>query len=217
MGQKILTKEQATEYVFSQNVQQSRLLNGVSRGMLQAFVAVGGLLFSGFEHEVVKDEKQALFIDLMINVMEMAVLLNAGAMIAIYLSDHNFEIGISLVPYLVLIVSTGIAFMIVSRKQRTKSHAVHKSVSFSGLILLTAGAQLMVHLLQHSTSPFFEQLSSHSFGIILTGMVSVGNLFFGFIIGISVFKAMVAKQFGIDLSPFFDGDTLQDGYPLKWK
>ncbi|WP_349549130.1 hypothetical protein [Leuconostoc pseudomesenteroides] len=82
-----LTQEQATKYVFSQNVQQSRLLNGISRtvfivlnaltgflvlaigvhqgslgaiilGSLQIIVVISGLLFSGYEHEAVNDKKK---------------------------------------------------------------------------------------------------------------------------------------------------------------
>ncbi|MCT4405314.1 hypothetical protein EFT43_10460 [Leuconostoc falkenbergense] len=242
-----LTKEQATKYVFSQNVQQSRLLNGISRtvfivlnaltgflvlaigvhqgslgaiilGSLQIVVVISGLLFSGYEHEAVSDKKQELFIDLVVNAVQMAAFFNTVALIAIHLHDKNFEIALNVVPYLVLLLSTAIAFIIASRKNHSNSRRIlTKNVSMSGIFILVVGSQIIVHLFDRSTASFFDQLSSHSLGLTLTAMICILNIFFGLIIGLNSFKAILTKQFNIDLSPFFDGSNFQDGYHLKWK
>lgn len=242
-----LTQEQATKYVFSQNVQQSRLLNGISRtvfivlnaltgflvlaigvhqgslgaiilGSLQIIVVISGLLFSGYEHEAVNDKKQELFVDLVVNVIQMVAFFNAITLIAIHLHDKNFEIALNVVPYLVLLISTAIAFIIASRKNHSNGRrTLTKNVSMSGIFILIVGSQIIVHLFNKSTASFFDQMSSHSLGLTLIAMICIMNVFFGFMIGLNSFKAVLAKQFNIDLSPFFDDDNSQDGYHLKWK
>ncbi|MDR1567925.1 MAG: hypothetical protein LBS33_04540 [Streptococcaceae bacterium] len=242
-----LSKETAERWVFSQNAQQSQLLNTSGRyliavitllsslgilafgftqqdyfneilGVTQAVIGLAGIIFAIWASETRDHAIQNTFLFSFGTLLEIAGLVNGLAILAVRIHKYGLPETFYLIPYLVFLLSFFISYAVVHKTSGNGGSKRTKTVSLSGSFVFIVIAIVGAKTIKIVTNNFgLDALKGHSAGLSIIGAAVILNFILGLLAAIYFYRNLLVKKFDIDLSPLYDGGNYPDGYHINKK
>jgi fatty acid desaturase len=226
------SKEQAENYIFANNVAQSKVFNTFNLyaiagiGILAAAVgflighadgdmvsevlafiqtafALSGLAFAIWSTETRQHSIENTYLSQCGLLFEIAGLVLSLVALGAHLLSPNVPVVAYLIPWLVY----GLSFFVVYQVSRARVGAherrASKTTSFATLIVIIIIGIFIGNAISASSSGLIDSLSASSQGLLVLGAGSLIAFILGALTAINFFKNLLVKRFDIDLNRLY--------------
>ncbi|MDR1359282.1 MAG: hypothetical protein LBJ48_08055 [Coriobacteriales bacterium] len=226
------SKEQAENYVFAHNAQQSKVFNtfnlyaiafigfvfaaveyvvGLSNdemldevlAYVQTAFALSGLIFAVWSSRTKKNAVQNTYLLECGLVFEVAGLVLVLVMTVTHLLSPETPMFFYLVPWAVYLLSFLITYSVVHARAAIHKNRVAKTTTFGAVIVILIIGIFIGQVGGSGITGFMDSLDASAQGLAVIGAGSLLALILGLLTAINFFKNLLVKKFDIDLSRLY--------------